>query len=136
MAKERKEMSAIKEELANVREQMARLRIKEETLVDLLRKVSGEAESPPLMPPQQRKRSSSVKPLVIDIMAKAGATGATSKEVDDEIRKVVPSVAAATVGSVLSRLKADGALIYEAERYYEKRFAPSRPFEPPLRAVS
>lgn len=133
MAQESKEMSAIKDQLAIVRAEIARLRIKEETLIELLQKVSGE----PVAHTSQRKRSPSIKPLVIDIMAKAGTSGATTKDVDDAVRAAEPSVAGATVGSVLSRLKADGALVYVGERYYEKRFAPpARPFEQPLRAVN
>src|SRR3546814_8822515 len=49
----------------------------------------------------------------------------------------LPAVAKDTVGSVLSRLKSEGALVYVGERYYEKRFAPqNRPFDPGLRAVN
>src|SRR3546814_21075649 len=49
----------------------------------------------------------------------------------------LPAVAKDTVGSVLSRLKSEGALVYVGARYYEKRFAPqNRPFDPGLRAVN
>lgn len=131
MARESKEMSAIKEELAIVQAEIARLRIKESVLLDLQRKVTGEA------PPQDNKRRAvNIKPLVIDIMGKVGTAGATSKEVDDAVRATHPGVGTATVGSVLSRLKADGALVFDGERYFEKRFAPQRPFDPPLRAVN
>jgi hypothetical protein len=57
-------------------------------------------------------------------MHRAGFTGATSAEVDEAVRRQVPTVAKDTVGSVLSRLKSDGALTHDGERYYEKRFAP------------
>jgi hypothetical protein len=135
MARESKEMSAIRDELAVVQAEIARLRIQEETLVRLLRKVSGEPAEALATP--QRKRSANVKPLVLDIMIKVGATGATSKEVDDAVRAANPAVATATVGSVLSRLKADGALVFDGERYFERKYAPApRPFEPPLRAVN
>ena len=132
MARESKEMSAIKDELSVVQGEIARLRIQEEMLLKLLRRVSGEpAEA---LASNQRKRSANVKPLVIDIMVKVGADGATTKDVDDAVRAFNPSVGAATVGSVLSRLKADGALYFDGERYYEKKYAP-RPFDAPLRAV-
>ena len=71
-----------------------------------------------------RKRSSNIKPLVLDTMMDAGGSGATSGDVDRLVREKIPSVAKDTVGSVLSRLKADGALVYVGERYYVKRFAP------------
>ena len=92
-------------------------------LQDLLAEMSGR----PIKP--VRSRSPSIKPLVLDIMAGVGEAGATTKEVDEAVRLRVPTVAQDTVGSVLSRLKSDGALVYDGERYYEKRFAPTRPFE-------
>lgn len=53
-------------------------------------------------------------------MKVAGVNGASSAEVDEQVRARVPTVAKDTVGSVLSRLKSDGALVYVGERYYEK----------------
>lgn len=132
MARESKQMSIIKTELDAVRAQIERLRVKEETLMDLLRQLSGEpiVEEKPV-----RRRAPSVKPLVLDFMKDAGERGATSAEVDEAIRAINPTVAKDTVGSVLSRLKADGALVYDGDRYYEKRHAP-RPFDRELRAVN
>ena len=128
MARESKEMSAIKDQLAIVQAQIARLRIQEETLMELLRKVSGE----PVIASTQRKRSPSVKPLVLDLVIRAGKNGITTREVDEAVRAANPSVATATVGSVLSRLKSDGALKFDGERYYETKFAPPpRPFDHP-----
>lgn len=133
MARESKEMSVIREELALVQAEIARLKIRESVLLDLQRRIAGQ----PPAPPEPRKRAVNIKPLVIDIMAKAGSAGATSKDVDDAVRVTHPSVGDATVASVLSRLKADGALAFDGERYYEKRYAPpSRPFEPQSRAVN
>lgn len=128
MASAREQMTLIQSELAAVREQIARLQAKEEVLVSLLSKLSGE---PIAATKQARKRSGSVKPVVLDVMAEVAAAGATSAEVDAKVRQRVPTVAKDTVGSVLSRLKSDGALIFDGDRYYEKRFAPrnTSPFE-------
>ena len=125
MAKESRQMSIIKSQLETVRAQIERLRVKEETLLELLRELTGEpiAEQKPL-----RSRAPNVKPLVLDFMREVGERGATKVEVDQAVRTLNPAVAKDTVGSVLSRLKADGALGYEGDRYYEKRFTP-RPFE-------
>ena len=71
-----------------------------------------------------RKRSANVKPLVLDLMAQAGSAGATSSEVAAMVRERVPEVAKDTVGSLLSRLKADGAFRFDGERYYDTRFSP------------
>lgn len=95
----------------------------------------GEEGPKPQKP--SRVRSRPIKPLVIDYMASVGSAGATSREVDEHVRAIVPTVASDTVGSVLSRLKSDGALVYEGERYYEKKHAPRpNPFDGGLRAVN
>ncbi|WP_395628277.1 hypothetical protein [Sphingorhabdus sp.] len=135
MARGKHEMSVIKQQLEAVRSQIERLQVKEETLVELLRELSGE---PALVERTVRKRSPAVKPLVLDYMREVAGRGATTKEVDEAVKITIPTVAPDTVGSVLSRLKADGALQYVGERYYEKRFAPQQqpsPFDPQLRVI-
>jgi hypothetical protein len=130
MATAREQQAMIEAKLQAVREQIAALRIQEKLLVDLIGELNP-ASKPP------RQRSPSIKPLVLDYMAEAGEVGATSREVQDFIKARVPTVATDTVGSVLSRLKADGALAYDGDRYFEKRFAPvNRPFDGGLRAVN
>jgi hypothetical protein len=112
-------MTNMKGKLALIRAEIARLKAQEEILVELIGEEGGETPQPPA-----RRRSANIKPLVLDLMHKAGFTGATSAEVDYAVRLRVPTVAKDTVGSVLSRLKADGALTYDGERYYEKQFTP------------
>lgn len=125
-------MKIVEEELERIRAEIARLSIEEATLVKVLNKHHGTPETP-----KPRTRSPSVKPLVLQIMAQAGTDGATSNEVDHIVRERIPSVAKDTVGSVLSRLKSDGALVYVGERYYEKKFSPdTNPFDGKLRAVN
>lgn len=133
MTTAREQMNNMKSKLATIRDEIARLRAQEEVLVELIGMEGGEA-------PQAtaRKRSPNIKPLVLELMNRAGFTGATSAEVDAAVKQRVPSVAKDTVGSVLSRLKSDGALTHDGERYYEKQYAPKppAPFERDLRAVS
>lgn len=129
MANAREQQTMIEAKLAAIREQIATLRAQEKVLADLLAEMKGERTA------SERKRSPNIKPLVLEIMSAAGNAGATSREVDEAVRERVPTVANDTVGSVLSRLKSAGALVYDGERYYEKRFAPSRPFDGGLRAV-
>lgn len=119
MATARDQMKMLQEELDRVRASIDKLRIEEDTLERMLRRMNGQSGSK-----RERPRSPSVKPLVLDVMKNAGTRGATSVEVDQLVRRDVPSVAKDTVSSVLSRLKADGALVYEGDRYYEKQFAP------------
>lgn len=130
MATAKEQQAMIEAKLQAIRDQIAALRIQEKVLVELLSDLN------PAVKPQ-RQRSPSIKPLVLNYMGSVGEAGATSKEVDEAVRERVPSVGNDTVGSVLSRLKADGALVYEGDRYYEKRFAPvQRPFDVSLKAVS
>lgn len=136
MANARDQMKIIEGELERIRSEIDRLRAQEEVLLALRQKMSGEPAQADR--PVRKARSGSVKPLVIDIMHDAGFTGATTSEVDEMVRRSVPAVAKDTVGSILSRLKSDGALVYDGERYYEKQFAPkpTAPFEGGLRAVN
>jgi hypothetical protein len=136
MANARDQMKIIEAELERVRSEIERLRAQEEVLLGLRQKMSGEPMQADK--PLRKARSGGVKPLVIDIMHEAGFTGATTAEVDEMVRRTVPQVAKDSVGSILSRLKSAGALVYDGERYYEKQFAPkpNSPFEGGLRAVN
>jgi hypothetical protein len=134
-------MKSFEEEITRIDGEIERLKARREAFVDAMAMLSGTttaAPQPPASP--SRKRAANVKPLILEIMAKAENKGATSAEVDELVRLKVPTVAKDTVGSVLSRLKGDGALVHDGERYYDKRFAPQKPeplpFERPIRAVS
>lgn len=125
-----KKMKPLDEEIARLDAEIERLRARKEGIIRAKEILSGDAS--PVAPGPARKRSANVKPLILDIMASAAAAGATSAEVTDRVKDKVPTVAKDTVGSILSRLKADGALTYDGERYYDARFAPKAetlPFE-------
>jgi hypothetical protein len=128
-------MKIIEAELERVRREIDRLRVEEALLVKMAARMSGTPEPAR----EARSRSPSVKPTVLDIMRSVGATGATTAEVDELVRAKIPSVAKDTVGSILSRLKADGALVYIGDRYFERQQAPKQDPSPAseraLRAV-
>lgn len=129
-------MKALDAKLERIQAEIQRLKAAEQALVELRAEIKGEALEVTSKP---RTRSPSVKPVVLDIMRNVGLLGATTQEVDQRVREVVPAVAKDTVASVLSRLKSDGALVYEGERYYDKRHAPAKspsPFEGGFRIVS
>jgi hypothetical protein len=121
MSKASDQMKMLETELNRVRADIEKLRAEEALLIKLIGQMNGVQIS--TKPPRQR--SPSIKPVVLDIMRDASFEGASTAEVDERVRLRVPSVAKDTVGSVLSRLKSDGALIYVNERYYEKKFAPT-----------
>jgi hypothetical protein len=121
----------IDEEIARLDAQIARLEGMLEELLQAKALIQGQGE--PAAEP--RKRSRNIKPLIIDTMIAAAYDGATSADVSAIVREKVPSVAKYTVRCTLSRLKADGALAFDGERYFESRFAPKserRSFEPKL----
>lgn len=129
------ELKRVDGELDRANSVVAGLQMERDILAKLLAKLNGE----PVQILAKRKRSPNVSPLVLDIMRTAGTAGATSSEVDALVKEQIPGVAKATVSSILSRLKAEGALIYVGERYYEKQYAPPAnpsPFDGPLRAVN
>jgi hypothetical protein len=133
MANRATSMNTIKSELERVQQEIKTLQIEEGILQKLLSKLTGQP-GPQIKP----KRAVGITPLVLDVVRLAGAQGATSSDVAVEVALREPSVAKASVASILSRLKSDGALIYVGDRYYEKQFAPAAtasPFDSHLRAV-
>lgn len=128
-----KKMQPLDVEIARLEAEIARLQGERAGLLRAKELLLGDGVPTRVEP---RKRATSVKPLVLDIMSSVGPLGATTAEVDSRVREAVPAVARDTVGSILSRLKSEGALVYEGDRYYEKRHAPERgPFDS-LRIVS
>jgi hypothetical protein len=124
-----KKMKPLDDEIKRVDGEIARLQGVRDGLVRARALMLGDAD----ITIEVRKRSANIKPLILDIMRSAGPAGATSNEVSALVKERVPTVAKDTVGSVLSRLKADKALAHDGERYYDARFAPKtdqRPFEP------
>lgn len=132
MASARDQMKMLDTELERVRSEIEHLRIEEALLLKMKARMSGtpiETEKP------TRTRSPNVKPVVLDIMHGVGARGATTAEADEAVRLMIPTVAKDTVGSILSRLKSDGALVFDGERYYEKQFAPLETPLSPIRVI-
>lgn len=116
-------MKPLDDEIARLDAEIARIQGERVGLLRAKSLLSGDGLPDATSAP--RKRSPSIKPLVLDIMSEAGIAGATSADVDALVRAKIPSVAKDTVGSILSRLKGDGALAYVGERYYEKQYAPN-----------
>lgn len=125
MPSAREHMKTIDEELDRVRAQLDRLKHEEEILLHLKARMSGESAAV-VAEPKRKARSPSIKPLVLQLIHEAGAAGMSSADVAATVKDRVPDVAKDTVGSVLSRLKSEGAFAYENDRYFERQYAPSR----------
>ncbi len=116
-----KKMKPIDDEIARVDAEIARLQGIRDGLTRARELLTTEMEQFVAAPP---KRATNIKPLVLDFLIAAGTGGATSSEVSAAVKERVTAVKKDTVGSVLSRLKADGALVFDGERYFDARFAP------------
>ena len=137
-----RKMKPIDDEIARIDAEIARLQGRRDGLLQAKALMQGHGQRERELVPaagELRRRSPNIKPLILDIMIAAGAEGATSAQVSSRVKDAVPTVAKDTVGSILSRLKADGALAFDGERYYEFRSAPkskSRPFESKIVRIS
>jgi hypothetical protein len=141
MSPQEKKMKPLDDEIERLDAEIARLQAERSAFVRAKAMLLAAAGviAPIASPtePTIRKRAANIKPLIIDIMSAAGDKGATSAEVTALVKSRVPAVAKDTVGSILSRLKSDGAFAHDGERYYDSKYAPKSdklPFEP-LRAV-
>jgi hypothetical protein len=119
------------EEIARLDAQIARLEGMREGLLQAKALIQGQGRPATEPAAERRKRSRNIKPLIIDTMMAAAYDGATSADVSAIVWEKVPSVAKYTVGCTLSRLKADGALAFDGERYYESRL-PRKTNDAPL----
>jgi hypothetical protein len=124
MASQGKKMKPLDDEIARLDAEIARLQGERAGLVRAKQLLCGDP-----VEATQRKRAPSLKPQILDFMAHRGDRGATTAEVFEAISLFVEDVKKDSVGSILSRLKSEGALVYDGDRYYEKKYAPSRPFD-------
>lgn len=90
----------------------------------------GDAPSPML-----RSKRSGIKDTVLDLLNEVGTTGLNGLIAVEIAERRGIHLDRQSVSSLLSRLKADGAAVYEGQRYKLKQFAGSSPSELPLRVV-
>ena len=142
MSKQEEKMKPLVDRIADIDRQieelgrrLGELNAVKRNLADVLAQIRGEV--PPKDEWAQKPRNANVKGVVLDIMVAAGPEGRTSAEVVMLAQQKLPGVVRDTISSILSRLKAAGALAHDGLRYYEARHAP-RPGEvrqPHVRAV-
>ena len=103
----------------------ARARLDElETLIRLL---SGDGPAPSEPAAPRKPRRGDIKETVLSLYEEAGEAGLSSAEcVANAKAKHGLDFQAGSVSSLLSRLKSDGVLMYDGERYRLKRFAGPR----------
>jgi hypothetical protein len=93
----------------------------------------GDGEAPT---PTPSKKRSAMKDTVLDLLNEVGTTGLNGLIAVEIAERRGIHLDRQSVSSLLSRLKADGAVVYEGQRYKLKQFAgPPKSSELPLRVV-
>jgi CRP-like cAMP-binding protein len=78
--------------------------------------LSGESEAPSTEPPRRRRH---VKATVMELISASGQTGVTAAEIVEQARSRGRELDRPSVSSLLSKLKADGVLTFDGERYFQ-----------------
>jgi hypothetical protein len=92
----------------------------------LMRAMSGEAAPEPASPMLKRVRRGDLNNIVLGLYEQAAGVGLSTAECVAAAAKAGTPLKATSVSSLLSRLKSDGVLMYDGERYRLKRFAGPR----------
>lgn len=95
-----------------------------EEVEGLIRRSKGEPATPEREPSKPRRGG--LKETVIDLYQEAGEAGLTTNGCVLAAREKGIKLQPPSVSSTLSRLKADGVLMYDGERYRLKKFAGPR----------
>jgi hypothetical protein len=75
--------------------------------------------------PVARKRRTSTKSVVLDLLEDVGTTGLNASIAVELANRRGVSIERASVSSLLSRLKSDGIIEFDGERYRLKKYAPN-----------
>ncbi len=130
MRRNREQMDKLKELRDQITGEIGR---HEQTIEALRHKLSGIELAMKTLGPEigEGSRRTNVKRTVMEIVHDAGTMGVTAIEVVSRATVLGRSLDRASVSSLLSRLKREGTLTFDGDRYHEVRQAP----EPPLKVV-
>lgn len=117
MARMTNQMKMLEERLEQVRRDIEKLRAQETLLVDMMREASGEPKIKPRAP------RSNVKQAVLDLLDQVGTKGLNAATAVELAGQSGMSLERGTVSSLLSRLKSEGALVYDGRVYRLKGYA-------------
>lgn len=113
-----------------LRTELGAVKARLDEVESLIRAMGGESAIEPAATPSavapSRTRRGDLNNIVLSLCEQAGGAGLSSAECVEKASKAGTALKPASVSSLLSRLKADGVLMYDGERYRLKRFAGPR----------
>lgn len=120
-------LKILQDRRAKLAAEMEALRVRVDELDGLIRLMGGGPLPAVAAPEVHKPRRGDLKDVVLSLYDEAGEVGLSSAEcVAAAKEKRGTDLQPASVSSLLSRLKADGVLFYDGERYRLKRFAGPR----------
>jgi hypothetical protein len=120
MAKASEYMDIMRRNLAEKEQELAQLEIKlgrVKAEVDLLQNMIAEATGQPSPSAKPRARRSNVKKMVLSLLQEVGSEGLNAAIAVELASEKNVDLERATVSSLLSRLKTDGIVLHDGERY-------------------
>ena len=113
-----------------LRAELGAVKARLDEVESLIRAMGGEDATKPAatLPAASpgRTRRGDLNNIVLSLCEQAAEAGLSSAECVDRASKTGTALKPASVSSLLSRLKADGVLMFDGERYRLKRFAGPR----------
>jgi hypothetical protein len=120
-------MKAIEEAIARLEAERARIDGKIEGLREAIRLQAGGGNNIPEASERKRARRGNLKESVLDLAKTVGDRGLTADECVTMARETKGiELVPASVSSLLSRLKNDGVVFFDGERYRLKQYAGPR----------
>jgi len=110
-------MRTLQERLGQIQSEIAKLQAQEALILDMLREARGEPKVKPRAP------RSNVKQAILDLLEEVGAEGLNAAIAVGLAERNGVNLERGSVSSILSRLKSDGAVTYDNERYRLTKYA-------------
>lgn len=108
-------MNELRARLDLIQMEIEKLRAQESLLLEMMQEAPA--------PASQRAQKGSVKKTVIDLLEDAGAKGLNANSALGAAKAKGIELERGSVSSLLSRLKSDGAVVYDGEVYRLTKFA-------------
>ena len=124
-------MKLLQERKAVLQTELAAAQARLHEVEGLIRAMGGETGPEPsraatIIDRIERIRRGELNNIVLSLYEQAAETGLSTAECVAAASKIGTPLKATSVSSLLSRLKSDGVLMYDGERYRLKRFAGPR----------